>query len=96
MVRLSSKTPNKLIVLCDVYISTLVEISSCPLSSLTDKSNTDNNYIEETQMIALNPINILMRTDEITNIGTHATTFHKRAQGGNLCVRFRYVPLTFY
>ena len=45
--RILSKTPTKGPFFCDVYISTLVEISSCPTPSLTDKDNTNNNKLEE-------------------------------------------------
>ena len=45
--RILYTTPKKVTVLCDVYISIIVEISSCPPSSSTDKANTKNNELEE-------------------------------------------------
>ena len=49
-------------VLCDVYISMFFDISPCPLSSSTDKSNANNNKIKELGIIALDPINVYLNT----------------------------------
>ena len=47
-----------------------------------------------TLVAALNPINVLMATGEITKTGTLATTLHKPLGGANMYVRFVYGPLT--
>ena len=49
-----------------------------------------------TQGNALNPINVLMATGEITKMDTLTTTLHKPAWEANLYSRFVYGPLTIF
>ena len=50
-------TPRKGTVLCDVYVSMIFNLSSCPTSYSTDKANSNNNEVEELMMMTLYPIN---------------------------------------
>ena len=51
-----------------------------------------NYKLEELGIIALDPINVLMKTGKITKTGTLATTFHKPVGEANLYVQFGYGP----
>ena len=57
-----SVTKNKVTVFYDVYISIIVDISLCTPSSSTDKSNANNNELDELFMIALKPIEKYLTT----------------------------------
>ena len=66
----------------------LVDISLCPSFSSTDKYNYNKNDIEELGMIALETINVYLKTSEISSnplkIGHGLTQFYLVPLGTNL------------
>ena len=56
----------------------------------------DLNTVTMKLRIALNPINLLIKTYEITKTGALTTSFQKPVGEANLCVLFGYTPLTSF
>ena len=69
---------------CDVYISTIVDISYCPPFYSTDKLDANKNELEELVIIALDPINVYLTTSEI---------FSKPLKIGQVLTQWPLVPL---